>query len=130
MGNSLLVAAGGALGAVLRYQIGVAMKSFFPEYAGSGTLIVNVIGSLVIGYLLGITHDSQSVSESSRLFFVVGVMGGLTTFSALTHETVMLAQTHRAGVNAALAHLSANLILGLGAVWVGAWLAREMPTSR
>ena len=127
--NNLLVAVGGAMGAVLRYRVALAMKSFWPGYAASGTLIVNVIGSLIIGYYLGISHESKSVSEAAKLFFIVGVVGGLTTFSSLAYETVALTHTHQMGFTAGLGHLSANLILGLGAVFLGAWLGRESPPN-
>ena len=124
MYNQLLVAVGGAIGAVLRYQISMAMKALLPSYPASGTLIVNLIGSLAVGYLLGISHDAKTVSDAVRLFFVIGILGGLTTFSSLAYETLSLTMTHPSGVLAGLSHLSANLVFGLGAVWVGAWIAR------
>jgi CrcB protein len=127
--NHLLVAAGGALGTLLRYRVGLTMKVLLPDYGASGTLIVNVLGSLAIGYTLAGIHDSKAVSESTRLFFVVGVLGGLTTFSSLTHETVSLMKAPEAGLNFGLAHLTANVVLGLAAVWCGAWMARQVPVS-
>ena len=129
MVNHLLVAVGGSIGALLRYRVGIAMKDVLPGYAASATLIVNVIGSLAIGYSLGISQDSKAISESMRLFFIVGILGGLTTFSSLAHETVSLANNHSTGLTASLGHLSANLIMGLGAVWIGAWLARSAPSN-
>ena len=128
MWNLLLVGTGGGLGAVLRYGVSTAMKTLIPGYEASGTLLVNVIGSLAIGYLLGTSHDSKTVSESTRLFFVIGVLGGLTTFSSLAHETISLANHHDAGLTAGLGHLTANVLLGLASVWLGAWMGREIPT--
>lgn len=125
MFNTLLVAIGGAIGAVLRYQVAVLMRSVMPAYAASGTLLVNIVGSFVIGYYLGTAPDSKTVSESTRLFLVVGVIGGLTTFSSLTHETIALARHPHAGYSAGFGHLVANVVLGLGAVWLGAWIAHE-----
>jgi CrcB protein len=98
------------------------MKQAIPAYAASGTLIVNVIGSLAIGYLLGTAHDAKSMSEQMRLFLVVGILGGLTTFSSLAHETVSLAHHPDSSITHSLGHLTANIVLGLGAVWVGVWL--------
>jgi len=127
--NCLLVAIGGAIGAVLRYQVALTMKSMTPAYAASGTLLVNVVGSFVIGYCLGTAPETKTISESARLFLIVGVMGGLTTFSSLTHETVSLARHPDAGYSAGLVHLVANIVFGLGAVWLGAWIAHERPST-
>lgn len=129
MKSFLLVAVGGGIGAMLRYGIGLGMKSLLPAYASSGTLVVNVVGCLVIGYVMGATHELKSVSESTRLFFVVGVLGGLTTFSSLAHETVYLTNSPDAGFTVGLGHLSANVLFGLAAVWLGAWLGREATLS-
>ena len=103
----------------------MAMKSLMPAYAASGTLVVNLIGSFIIGYILGASHELRAVSDSTRLFFVVGVLGGLTTFSSLAHETVYLTNSPSAGITVGLGHLSANILLGLAAVWLGAWLGNE-----
>ena len=92
-------------------------------------LDVNVIGSLAIGYWMGGPHDSKSVSETSRLFFVVGVLGGLTTFSSLAYETMWLTDHRNSGITAGLGHMSANVILGLGAVWLGVWLGRSVSAT-
>ena len=125
MSNVLLVALGGSVGAVVRYLIADAMKTAWPVYGASGTLIVNVVGSLLIGLLLGTAVEPKSLSESTRLLLVTGFLGGLTTFSSLAHETVRLSTREAGGsLTLGLSHLSANVILGLAAVWVGAWLRR------
>ncbi|MEI8020811.1 MAG: CrcB family protein [Schlesneria sp.] len=127
MWNLLLVGTGGGLGAMLRYGISTMMKTLLPGYIGAGTLIVNVIGSLAIGYVLGSPHDSKSVADSMRLFFVVGVLGGLTTFSSLAYETFFIANNPGSGIVISLGHMTANVLLGLAAVWFGAYLARPIP---
>ena len=127
MWNLLLVGTGGGLGAMLRFGISTLMKTWLPGYIGAGTLIVNVIGSLAIGYVLGSPHDSKSVTESTRLFFVVGVLGGLTTFSSLAYETFFIANNPGGGMIPSLGHMTANVLLGLAAVWFGAYLARPIP---
>jgi len=125
MSNVLLVAVGGSVGAVVRYLIGDAMKSAWPAYAASGTLLVNVVGSLLIGLLLGVASEPKGLTEPTRLLFVTGFLGGLTTFSSLAHETVRLSSRESGGsLSLSLSHLSANVILGLAAVWIGAWLRR------
>lgn len=129
MHAQILVAVGGAIGSLLRYNISLTMRELLPSYAASGTLIVNVLGSLAIGYLLGLSHEAKSVADVTRLFVAVGILGGLTTFSSLAYETMSLTYTHQAGIFAGLGHLTANLTLGLGAVWLGAWLARITTAS-
>ena len=129
MWNVFLVGTGGGIGAVLRYGISMGLKSVFPGYAAAGTLFVNVVGSLAIGYLLGTPHDQKSVSESTRLFAAVGILGGLTTFSSLTHETATLVSHHEGNIAAGLGHLTANVVLGLAAIWTGAWLGRGIVTT-
>lgn len=117
------VAAGGALGATLRYLTGMALHRVLLVYPGAATLLVNVVGSLLIGLLLGGLPPSW-LSDRLRLFLVTGVLGGLTTFSSLAYETVSMSQTHSArwlGV----AHLAANVVLGLAAVLLGEMLARS-----
>jgi CrcB protein len=126
MWNLLLVGTGGSLGAMLRFGISTLMKTWLPGYIGAGTLIVNVIGSLAIGYVLGAPHDSKSVPESMRLFFVVGVLGGLTTFSSLAYETFVIANNPDGRMMASLGHVTANVLVGLAAVWFGAYLARPI----
>ncbi|MBC8114776.1 MAG: fluoride efflux transporter CrcB [Candidatus Saccharimonas sp.] len=125
MDKMLLVALGGSVGAVVRYLISDAVKSTWPVYGATGTLIVNVVGSLLIGLLLGTATEPKSLTESTRLLLVTGFLGGLTTFSSLAHETVRLSAREAGGsLTLGLSHLSANVILGLAAVWVGAWLRR------
>lgn len=125
MNGILLVALGGSVGAVVRYLIADAMKAIWPVYAASGTLIVNVVGSLLIGLLLGAASETKGLSEPAKLLLVTGFLGGLTTFSSLAHETVRLSTREGNGsLTVGLSHLTANVILGLAAVWVGAWLRR------
>ena len=85
----------------------------------AGTLVVNVLGCLGIGYALGLASRAD-LSESLRLFVVVGLIGSFTTFSTLGYETVELlrAGSHRA----ALLSVGMQLALGLGAVVLGRML--------
>ncbi len=123
--NVLLVALGGSVGAVVRYLIADAVKTASPLYGATGTLIVNVVGSLLIGLLLGTASEPKTLTESTRLLLVTGFLGGLTTFSSLAHETVRMTSREAGGsLTLGLSNLSANVILGLVAIWVGAWLRR------
>ena len=116
MGTLLSVAAGGALGAAARYGIGgwiqQATRSDFPW----GTLLVNVTGSLVLGFLM-VWLRTTMVSAEIRALLTVGLLGGYTTFSTLTYETVAMFQEgewRRAGFYAL-----GSLVLGLVALLMG-----------
>jgi CrcB protein len=87
-----------------------------------GTLAVNVVGGLVMGLLVGVMAQAWSVSPAIRAFLTVGVLGGFTTFSAFSLETVLLLQ--RGDILAALAYIASSVILSVGAVWCGLRLIR------
>lgn len=111
-----LVAVGGAVGAVVRGLLTLAATSI--GWKGLwGTLGANVIGCLAAGLLLGATRWAHDPQHALKFLVIVGVLGGLTTFSALSVETVQLFQQGKHAP--ALASLGLNLVLGLGAVWVG-----------
>ena len=100
--NILLVAAGGALGSVLRYWVQLALNAtWFPW----GTLAVNVCGSALIGILAG-----MGIAGPGRLLFITGVLGGFTTFSAFSLEAVELYQR---SVLLAAAYVAASVCLSL-----------------
>lgn len=120
--NVLLVALGGGLGAVLRYGLGQAAERLFPAaWIPLGTLAANLLGCLLIGYVLGQSHET--ISDRGRLFVVTGFLGGLTTFSSFAGESFILAQTNStAGF---LINVSLHLLLGLLSVWVGFFVAHH-----
>jgi fluoride exporter len=114
----LLVGAGGFLGSVLRYIVGgyVQQASESVQFP-YGTLAVNVIGCFVIGALSALAENRGVFTAEARLFVFVGILGGFTTFSTFSNETMNFLREGdnlRAAVNVA-----AQLILGLGAVWLG-----------
>ena len=121
MRTALLVALGGALGSVLRWLVSTAAQRMAPGATLPwGTLIVNVLGSCAIGALLALAEARGSLSSEARFFLVTGVLGGFTTFSAFSAETLLL---FRAGHGAAaLVYVAASVVLGVGAAYAG-WLA-------
>ena len=118
LGQILPVAAGGAIGAVLRYLVSVAAERAAPAGIPAGTLVVNVLGCLVAGYVVGLElQRADAVAPGMRLFLVVGICGGFTTFSAFGLETVGLIRVEqfpRAALN-----VVSHLVAGVAAVWAG-----------
>lgn len=122
--NILLVGAGGFIGSVLRYICGKAVHALLQQYPWFpyGTLAVNIIGCLLIGFLAGLSETRHLFSPEARLFVFVGVLGGFTTFSSFGYETFVLARDVQP--SAALLNVALQLIIGLGAVWMGNALSR------
>ncbi len=111
----LLVALGGALGAIGRFGINEILATVFKNPFPLGTLIANVTGCFLIGVLMG--SGMSENSRSARLGFGVGFLGGLTTFSTFGAETIQHANDGQWSL--AIGNVSANLILGLVAVMLG-----------
>ena len=118
MTNILLVGFGGFIGSILRYlasgYVQQASKSVGFPY---GTLVVNVIGCFVIGFLAQLADTRGVFTTESRLFIFIGILGGFTTFSSFGNETLNLARDSQ--MMSALANIGANVIIGLFAVWLG-----------
>jgi CrcB protein len=122
----MLVGAGGFVGSVLRY----ALSGLVHRAAGTafpyGTLVVNVTGCLAIGLLGGLTELRQVAGPELRLFLLIGILGGFTTFSTFGYETLALLRD--GDLMKAVANAGLHLTLGLGAAWLGfavaEWLGR------
>ena len=120
--RTLVVGAGGFVGATLRYTLGgLVYRVVSPELPWA-TLLVNVSGCFAIGLLAVLSEERGPIGPAGRLFLMVGVLGGYTTFSTLGYETLSLM---RAGSHAlAAANAVGQLLLGLAAVWAGMMVAR------
>src|SRR5262245_9259913 len=88
-----LVALGGALGSVVRYLVATLALAWLGPAFPWGTLAVNLVGSFLIGLVQSLAMERLLISEEARLFLSTGVIGGLTTYSAFSYETVRLAET-------------------------------------
>ncbi|RKZ17294.1 fluoride efflux transporter CrcB [bacterium] len=124
MRTIMLVGIAGAAGAVGRYAVSVVAVRLLGAGFAFGTLAVNVLGCLLLGALLETERQTSVVTHPIRLLVAVGFLGAFTTFSAFGYETFRYLEqgTH----HLALLNVTANLVLGLGAVWLGWWLARVM----
>ena len=90
MERGLLIALGGALGTLLRYFTSVAAARWLGADFPYGTLIVNLCGSFAIGLVQQLATEALVISDDFRFFLTTGMLGGLTTYSAFSYETVRL----------------------------------------
>ena len=124
MTQLLMVGLGGILGAVSRFLLAALVQGAAGDRVPYGTLAVNVVGCAVIGAVTALAETRGGLSDGLRLFLVVGLLGGFTTFSAFGNETLALL---RAGeVGPAAANVLANVLLAIGAVWVGRLVAQTV----
>ncbi|HEY4786450.1 MAG TPA: fluoride efflux transporter CrcB [Bacteroidales bacterium] len=113
----LLVGFGGFIGSVARYF--VAKLNLYWDFLSIpiGTLSVNIIGSFIIGFLTGISEKSPILTTELRLFLMVGICGGFTTFSSFTNENLML--MHNGQFISILLYTGLSILLGFAAVYLG-----------
>jgi CrcB protein len=121
--NQLLaIGAGGAVGSILRYVIGMSVQRLAGTGFPLGTVIVNILGSFAIGLLYVWLIERMGAPHTLRLFLIVGVLGGFTTFSSFSLETVTLLMESRYGY--ALLNVAASVLLCLAGTRLGVTLAR------
>ena len=124
MTHILLVAAGGAVGSVLRYLVGLwTLRSFGPAFPW-GTLTVNITGSFLIGVLAEAIARKFGASAEMRVFLITGILGGYTTFSAFSLDAMTLLE--RGEPVTALIYVASSVLLSALAVFVGLALMRAM----
>ena len=116
---TLWIAGGGAIGSVARYWIGVAVARLAGEAFPWGTLLINILGSFAIGYfgMLSLPDGPRPTSVGIRLFVLVGLCGGFTTFSSYSLQAVELLRDGEGG--RALAYIISSVLLCLLATTVG-----------
>jgi CrcB protein len=115
--NLFLIALGGALGSVARYTLSVLVLRVSGTLFPLGTFVVNVIGCLVFGAIAGAATARVQVTSELRLFLLVGVLGGFTTFSSYAFESFALVRQGQflwASINVA-----GQVVVGLVGVWAG-----------
>lgn len=126
MSKLILVLFGGAVGTGFRYGVNYLVVAWFgqpPKYPYA-TFLINITGSLLIGFLAEWFDARSTVSPELRAMVLVGVLGGYTTFSSFSLETLNLIRDSKPG--AALLYSAGSVLLGLLAVWLGVQLARNV----
>jgi fluoride exporter len=125
-GSYISVILGSIVGAVARFLVSVLFVSQFGDRFPWGTLFVNVTGSFAIGFYAALTGPDGRlfVSARQRLFVMVGICGGYTTFSAFSLETLRLVQSGK--VQTAFVYLFVSTITWIASVWIGHALAARL----
>ena len=125
MKHLLLIAAGGAIGALLRHLFGLGALRLLGAGFPFGTLGVNVLGSFLMGGLIAwLAFRSESGGQAIRLFLATGVLGGFTTFSAFSLETILLWERGQTAL--AATYVASSVILSVAALVAGLALVRSM----
>jgi len=124
MNQVLAIAAGGALGSVLRFWMSTWVHSFAGRAFPYGTLTVNVLGCLAMGFLFVLFVDRFSDNTVLRAGILIGVLGGFTTFSSFSIETFNLIE--QGEVVRALLNIFGSLVLCVSATWLGVIIGRQV----
>jgi fluoride exporter len=124
MNQLLAIAAGGAVGSVLRFLTSTWVHSFAGRGFPYGTLTVNVLGSLAMGFLFVLFLDRLTDNAVLRAGILIGALGGFTTFSSFSIETFNLIE--QGAVLKAVLNMAGSLVLCVGATWIGVILGRQV----
>ena len=124
MNQVLAIAAGGAVGSVLRFWMSTWVHSYAGRAFPYGTLTVNVLGCLAMGFLFVLFVDRLSDNAVLRAGVLIGVLGGFTTFSSFSIETFNLIE--QGAWLKAVVNMTGSLLLCIGATWVGVILGRQV----
>jgi CrcB protein len=124
MTQALAIAAGGAIGALLRYWASTGVHAWLGRGFPYGTLFVNVLGSLLMGFLFVWLIDRMAAGPALRAFLLIGVLGAFTTFSTFSMETLNLMESGQFGK--ALLNVFASVVVCVAAAGAGVLAARQL----
>jgi CrcB protein len=119
----MIVFAGAGIGGALRHGVNVGAAKLFGYGFPFGTLIVNVIGSFLIGLLAGYFAFRPGISQDVRLFLTTGILGGFTTFSAFSLDSALLIERHAYAL--ATVYVAGSVAASLVALFLGLALFRR-----
>ena len=118
----MLVASGGAVGALLRFALGNILKTYF-LHSFYATLCINVIGSFFIGYLISLGLVRSLSEDFIKYFLVIGVLGSFTTFSAFSYEAIELFNSNK--ILLFILYVTLSIILCIVATFIGFYLNKN-----
>lgn len=124
MTQVLAIAAGGAIGALLRYWVSIGVHAMVGRQFPYGTLTVNVLGSLLMGLLFVLLVERMDVGSIWRAALLVGLLGAFTTFSTFSIETINLVE--EGAYTRALLNVMLSVVLCIAAAWVGVKIGRQL----
>ena len=118
----ILVGLGGGVGSMLRFLTSVITAKYYSNAFPLATFIVNVVGCLLIGLLIGLFSQNLQSNPHLKLLFITGFCGGYTTFSAFAAENITLIQNNNYLI--AILYIGLSMLVGLLAVWAGVQLTK------
>ena len=118
------IAIGGMFGALSRYYLGQQVLKYFGYYFPLQTIIINVVGSFLIGLIFEISKTKLSLNEDLRLLITVGFLGSFTTFSAFTLDFFLLIEKEE--IFLALIYIIASVMIAIFAMLFAIWLVRSL----
>ena len=119
----IMVFIGGGIGAVLRFIITFLSNKFLGAEYTYGTFIINIIGSLFLGFILVIAANKiETINPNLIIFLTIGIAGGFTTFSTFSYESLVLIQ--KGQILSSMSYLFLSPVLGLSAAYFGTYLAK------
>ncbi|MCX7985243.1 MAG: fluoride efflux transporter CrcB [Bacteroidetes bacterium] len=117
-----LVFLGGGIGAVLRYWLSGAIPRYWGSSFPYGILTVNILGCFLIGIVMTVFENRFLINPSLRMFIAIGIIGGFTTFSTFSYET--LAMLHDSEFLKAGLYVTSSVLFGLGATYIGSIIGK------
>ncbi len=122
------IALGSAMGGVSRYVVGTAIQQRFGLGFPVGTLIVNITGSLLLGFFIRVALGGTQISPEARIFLTTGFCGGYTTFSTFSYDTAVMFESGQ--IRRALIYVTLSIVLSVVATFAGFGLAQSALTFR